>query len=105
MDNETREGLFATYEELIEIEVCGRIFNVPERNSLLRCFQFLELDRVSAGNYCWNGDCSSCMVWLKSGGTGSPRCALACRTSVQPGLVVTRLCPELEMIMQPAVEP
>ncbi|HEU4387581.1 MAG TPA: 2Fe-2S iron-sulfur cluster-binding protein [Blastocatellia bacterium] len=102
MDTETRDGLFAAYDELVEIEVCGRTFSVPERNSLLRGFQFIELDAVSAGNYCWNGDCSNCMVWLKANADGA-KCALACRTSVQAGLVVTRLCPELEVVMHQAV--
>jgi hypothetical protein len=98
-DNVTRDGLFAAYDEMIDIEVCGRTLTVPEHNSLLRCFQFLELDGVSAGNYCWNGDCTNCAVWLKPS-NGSAKCVLACRTSVQPGLVVTRLSPDLELIMR-----
>ena len=90
-----RDGLFASYDRLLEIEVCGHLLTVPEHNSLLRGFQFVQIDRVSAGNYCWNGDCTNCLVWLKPD-NGPDKCVLACRTAVKDGLVVTRLSPELE---------
>jgi hypothetical protein len=90
--------LFAAFDRLVQIEVCGRSLDVPEHNNLLRCFQYIEIDKVSAGNYCWNGDCSSCMVWLKPA-RGEARCALACRTPVREGLVVTKLSAELQFVL------
>ncbi len=32
---------FRPYEKLVEISIFGKKFQVPERNSLLRCFQFI----------------------------------------------------------------
>ena len=33
---------FRPYEKLVEISLMGKKFQVPERNSLLRCFQFIS---------------------------------------------------------------
>jgi len=34
---ENHPEMFAPYERLIEIEIVGRKFEVPENNSILRC--------------------------------------------------------------------
>jgi len=36
---------FRPYEKLVEISFFGKKFQVPERNSLLRCFQFISRKR------------------------------------------------------------
>jgi hypothetical protein len=97
-------SLFKSFDELIEIEVCGRPFQVPEKNNLLRCFQFLEMDAVAMGDYCWNGDCSNCLVSLKSE-SGAVRTVMACRTEVRPRLVITALAPGLEELFDGKSEP
>ncbi len=33
---------FRPYEHLVKIKVLGKTVEVPERNSVLRCFQFLS---------------------------------------------------------------
>ena len=61
MDNSVwREGLFESFDELVEIEICRTRARVPENNKLLRCFQYIKMDSVSVGDYCWNGDCVNC---------------------------------------------
>jgi len=85
-----RDGLFETFDQLVEIEICNQQSRVPENNKLLRCFQYLRMDTVSVGDYCWNGDCINCQVWYKAE-DGEIKSALACRFYVRPGLVITSL--------------
>ena len=89
-----REGLFEAFTQLVEIEICQSRAMVPENNKLLRCFQYIEMDAVSLGDYCWNGDCSNCQVWYETG-TGETKSALACRMYVSPGMVITGLSANL----------
>jgi len=91
--------LFAPFERLVEIEVLGRRLRVPERNSLLRCFQYLSLQSISYGDFCWNGDCTNCQFWYRDGDQTTPqeKTALACRFDVRDGLVVTRLSPHVRI--------
>jgi hypothetical protein len=98
--------LLNPYERLVEVEVLGRRVRVPENNSLLRCFQFLSVETVSYGDFCWNGECTHCQFWYHAPGEteAQDRTALSCRFTVREGLVVTRLSHfiELEGINRPA---
>ena len=90
-----REGLFEAFDRLIEIEICSRRAQVPERNKLLRCFQFINADTVSVGDYCWNGDCTNCQIWYETE-SGETRSALACKLYVRPGMVITEVSANLK---------
>lgn len=85
-----REGLFENFDRLVEINICDSKAEVPEKNKLLRCFQFIRAESVSLGDYCWNGDCTNCMISYRTD-TGEIKSALACKLYVQPGMVITRL--------------
>src|SRR6266498_3356237 len=63
---EIREGLFETFEQLVEIELCRSRTKVPDNNKLLRCFQYIRMDAVSVGDYCWNGECTNCQIWYEA---------------------------------------
>ena len=91
--------LFAPFERLVEIEVLGRRVRVPERNSLLRGFQYLSIQTISYGDFCWNGDCTNCQFWYHEEGQtdAEDKTALACRFDVRDGLVVTRLSPHIRI--------
>ncbi|HWS55400.1 MAG TPA: 2Fe-2S iron-sulfur cluster-binding protein [Pyrinomonadaceae bacterium] len=91
--------LFDTDERLIAIEILGRRVEVPEHDRLLRCFQYLSLESISYGDFCWNGDCSNCQIWLREAGQPpyATRPALACRTDVREGMVITRLSPHIRI--------
>lgn len=91
--------LFAPYERLVEIEVLGRRVEVPERNRLLRCFQYLSIETISYGDFCWNGDCTNCQFWYHEEGetAAQDKTALACRFDVRERLVVTRLSPHIRI--------
>ena len=91
--------LLDPYEKLIPIEILGRRVEVPENNRLLRCFQFLSLQTISYGDFCWNGDCTNCQISYRSEGQteGDDRPALSCRTNVFEGMVITRLSRFVEL--------
>ena len=87
--------LFHPYEKLVEIEVLGHRVQVPDNNTLLRCFQYLSLQTISYGDFCWNGDCTNCQVWFRREDVGdaADKPVLSCRTQVREGMVITRMSP------------
>ncbi len=91
----THPDIFQPYEKLVEIEILGRRFSVPENNSLLRCFQYLSLESISYGDFCWNGECLNCQVWIRDGEKEKP--AMACRTTVAEGMQIVRLAPAIDL--------
>ena len=97
MNFEDYQDIFEPYEKLVAIEVLGERREVPENNTLLRCFQFLAMKTVSLGEFCWNGDCANCQVWLDNAENAKP--ALACRTKVFAGMKIVRTSREIESAM------
>ncbi len=87
--------IFAPYEKLIEIEIVGSKHMVPENNSLLRCFQYLAMESISYGDFCWNGECLNCQVWLQNG--DKEKAAMACRTTVQENMRIVRLAKAIDL--------
>ena len=66
---------------------------VPEKNRLLRCFQYLSLNSISYGDFCWNGECTNCQIWYHEKGQteSNDKPALSCRAQVIEGMVITKL--------------
>jgi NADH dehydrogenase/NADH:ubiquinone oxidoreductase subunit G len=89
--------IFEPFERLIEIEIQGKTVCVPENNTLLRCFQYLSMETVSMGDFCWNGDCANCQVWLE--GVAKEKPVLACRTKVEEGMKVVRMSEEITLVV------
>ena len=87
--------IFEPFERLIKIEICGETREVPENNTLLRCFQFLSMETISFGDFCWNGDCANCRVWLES--DKQEKAVLSCRTKVKENMKVNRLSREIKL--------
>ena len=87
--------IFEPFERLVEIEILGKIHEVPENNSLLRCFQFLSMETIAYGDFCWNGDCANCQTWLAETATEKP--VLACRTKVQKGMKIVKISDEINL--------
>ena len=83
------------YEKLIEIEICGKLYKVPENNTLLRCFQFISLESISMGEFCWNGACTNCQVWLDAANARKP--VLACRTEVRENMRIVKMSEEIKI--------
>ena len=97
--DEFAADLLDPYDKLVNIEILGKSVEVPEKNRLLRCFQYLSINTISYGDFCWNGDCTNCQFWYREEGQAEPqdRTALACRFDVREGLVVTRLAPHVRI--------
>jgi len=93
MNTNDYPDIFEPFEKLVQIEVLGKRYEVPENNTLLRCFQFLAMKSVSLGEFCWNGDCANCQVWLEE--TAAEKPVLACRTKIFEGMKIRRMCVEI----------
>ena len=87
--------IFEPFERLIEIEILGERREVPENNTLLRCFQYLSMRTISYGDFCWNGDCLNCQVWIKNG--DKEKAVLACRAKVEENMQIARLNAEIDL--------
>ncbi len=87
--------IFEPYEKLIEIEILGTKYMVPENNSLLRCFQFLAMENISYGDFCWNGECLNCQVWIQNG--DKEKAVISCRTNATEGMQIIRLAEGIEL--------
>ncbi|CAN5278398.1 hypothetical protein BH20ACI1_BH20ACI1_12170 [soil metagenome] len=87
--------IFEPFEKLVEIEIIGEKREVPENNSLLRCFQYLSMETVSYGDFCWNGDCANCQVWLEN--IAKDKSVLACRTKVRENMKIVKMCDEIKL--------
>jgi hypothetical protein len=91
--------LLDPYEKLVSIEVLGSEVSVPEKNRLLRCFQYLSINTISYGDFCWNGECTNCQIWFRMSGQdeSSDRPALSCRLECEEGMVITKLSRFIEL--------
>lgn len=85
--------IFMPYDRLVTIDICGRSYQVPENNTILRCLQYLDMDGVSDAELCWNGDCLNCQVTVKTG--KAHKRLIACRADVADGMEICELSDEL----------
>jgi|SRR5580765_1628993 len=95
MNIEDIKDVFQPYDRLVEIEICGEKRMVPENNTLLRCFQYLALESISYGDFCWNGECLNCQVWLQNG--EKEKAVMACRTVVAENMKIIRLADGIDL--------
>lgn len=87
--------VFRPFERLVEITVLGKTFQVPEKNSLLRCFQYISPETIPYGRFCWNQECQYCRVQCRLPDDSETRPMLACKFLVVPGMIITEMTPEL----------
>lgn len=98
----TNEGsqVFRPYERLVEIKVLGKTFQVPEKNTILRCFQYISPETIPYGRFCWNQDCQYCRVVGKLPDEERPHDLLSCKFLVSAGMEITDISPELKYCLQ-----
>ena len=79
--------LFREYEKLVEITIMGKKFQVPEKNTLLRVFQFISPETVPYGRFCWNQECQLCRAVYKMPNQpdSEARGVLTCKVLVAEG--------------------
>lgn len=83
------------YERLIEIEVCGERKLVPENNTILRCLQYLDIEKISYADLCWNGECLDCQAWIQYG--DKEKMVMACNTPATEGMKIVRLAEAIDL--------
>ena len=89
------DDIFEPYDRLVTIKLLGVERQVPENNSILRALQFLDLESISYGDFCWNGECLNCQAWIKNG--DKEKAVITCRTNVEEGMEIVRVSKEMEI--------
>lgn len=87
--------LFEPYDRLIEITIGGVPRKVPANNTLLRCFQYLSLESISYGDFCWNGDCLNCKARVRF--NGKEKEVIACLVKPEEGSEVIRTSDDIRL--------
>lgn len=93
--------VFRPYEKLVEITILGKTFLVPERNSVLRAFQFISPETIPYGRFCWNQECQFCRVDCQLPDDDRARPILSCKYMVSEGMAISNLAPELVACLRP----
>ena len=93
-------SLYGPFDRLVKIEIGGRVFEVPENNSVLRAVQFLAPEDVAMGRFCWNEECQYCRVTYDLGEGTAERTALACKLGVREGLRLRELSLEMRYCLR-----
>jgi hypothetical protein len=94
-DSSLMTDIFRPYEKLVEITILGKTFLVPEKNSLLRAFQFISPETIPYGRFCWNQECQYCKVNCQLSDDDQARPILSCKFLVSEGMSISDLAPEL----------
>jgi len=89
------DEIFEPYDRLVSITLCGEKRDVPENNSVLRGLQFLDMETISYGDFCWNGECLNCQVWVRNG--DKEKAVIACRANVEEGMEIVRVSDGMEI--------
>ncbi len=89
-------ALLEAYDKLIPVTINGRVYEVPENNTLLRILQHMNLE-LAYSKYCWNGDCRNCAFRYISRRTGKEVEALGCQMRCFPSMVITRMPEGIEL--------
>jgi hypothetical protein len=92
--------LFRPFSRLVKITVLDREFEVPENNTLLRCFQYLATEAVAYGRFCWNEECQYCRISFDQGDGTPVRAALSCKLMVKEGMRVTEAAAEIRYCLR-----
>ena len=89
------KDLFGDYKKLIPINIQGRVFHVPEENTVLRSLQFLELRKevltMKWGRFCWNDTVGCCELRYRSSPDAAVSSGRGCQLLAKPGLQIVQL--------------
>jgi hypothetical protein len=87
--------VYEPWERLVRLVILGRVFEVPEKNLLLRQLQYVSED-VGMGRYCWNAECRYCEVHYTRPGDPDEHVGL-------DGMRLTKLAPEVRYNLSEAL--
>jgi hypothetical protein len=96
--------VFRPYERLVQIKILGKAFEVPEKNTILRCFQYISPETIPYGRFCWNQDCQYCRVIGKLPDEAEAHELLSCKFMVSAGMEISEISPELKYCLQKTLD-
>ena len=101
------DPLYRDFERLVEITIMGKAFQVPEKNTVLRVFQYVSPETIPYGRFCWNQECQLCKIGCRIGGQADDKVkqVLACKLIVAEGLDITALSDELRYCLSGILKP
>lgn len=99
--------LFRDYERLVNITVLGKAFQVPEKNTCLRVFQYISPETIPYGRFCWNQECQLCRISysMENQPGAKARTVLACKVLVAEGMQISELSDELRYNLSEVISP
>ena len=99
--------VFREFEKLVNITVLGKAFQVPEKNTCLRAFQYISPETIPYGRFCWNQECQLCRIsyTMANQPDARPRAVLACKVLVAEGMQITELSDELRYNLMGVINP
>lgn len=95
--------VYREFERLVEIAIGGKVYQVPEKNTLLRAFQYICPETISYGRFCWNQECQLCRISyvMTDQPEEPPRPILACKVLVADKMSIVELSDELRWGLSP----
>jgi len=87
--------IFEPFDRMASIDLLGKTVEVPDNNTILRCFQYLAMESVSESDLCWNSDCMNCQVWIQNG--EKEKTLIACRAKVEDGMRILRVSDDIDL--------
>lgn len=101
------DPLYRDFERLVEITIMGKVFKVPEKNTVLRVFQYVSPETIPYGRFCWNQECQLCKIACRTPGQeeSQRRNVLACKLIVAEGLEISELSDELKYSLAGVLKP
>ena len=88
---------------LIPLRIGAVECQVPEGTPLLRCFQYLRPYAIAMGGFCWNADCHTCEVRVRTGALPAEQ-VLACQTTVAREMEVVDMTEKLKWCLRDLVK-
>ena len=86
--DEINPDLFEPFDRMVEITFKGQKASVPENNFLLRCFQYLDVESITYGRFCWNNQCGNCEIQYVMQEGDEPTTIRSCCNRVIEGMKI-----------------
>lgn len=99
---EDAQDILRPFDELVPVTIEGNRVMLPANNSIWRGMQFWGLMTgeiaIDFSLYCIAGTCKNCKTRIRRPGADCKVNVLACQTTAEPGLEITRLAPGFKFI-------
>src|SRR5258707_1925364 len=87
--------VFRPYERPVQIKALGKSFEVPEKNTILRCFQYINPETIPYGRFFCNQVCQNFCLTGTLAEKSQHHQWLRCKSLINPGMDIRASRPEL----------